>query len=48
MVQDLHTHTVFSDGIDNVARISRYAHQHNIQIGIADHILCKKCVIKVV
>lgn len=42
MVQDLHTHTVFSDGIDSVARISHYAHQHNIQIGIADHILCKK------
>lgn len=42
MVQDLHTHTVFSDGIDNVARMSQYAHQHHIQIGISDHILCKK------
>ena len=42
MIQDLHTHTVFSDGIDNVARMSQYAHQHHIQIGISDHILCKK------
>lgn len=42
MIQDLHVHTVFSDGIDVIDNILNSAEKNGIEIGISDHIYCKK------
>ena len=42
MVQDLHIHTIFSDGIDTIEEIIFKATEIGIEIGISDHIFCKK------
>lgn len=44
MLQDLHIHTIFSDGTDEIENILSVSKQNNIEIGIADHIYCKKLV----
>lgn len=42
MIQDLHIHTIYSDGSDTIENILEKAHENNMEIGISDHILCKK------
>lgn len=42
MIQDLHIHTIYSDGINTVEEIITKATEIGIEIGISDHILCKK------
>lgn len=41
-MQDLHIHTVFSDGENTIDMIYRKSQIYGIEIGISDHILCKK------
>lgn len=40
-MQDLHIHTIFSDGQVSVEDICSKANEYGIEIGISDHILCK-------
>ncbi len=42
MIQDLHIHTIYSDGFDTIENILREATENKVEIGICDHILCKK------
>lgn len=42
MIQDLHIHTIYSDGVDTIDNILQKATKNNIEVGISDHILCKK------
>lgn len=41
-MQDLHIHTVFSDGENTIEKIYGKSQLYGIDIGISDHILCKK------
>lgn len=41
-MQDLHTHTVLSDGTSTIDEIYRESQVYGIEVGISDHILCKK------
>lgn len=41
-MQDLHIHTVFSDGEKTISQIYGKSQIYGIEIGISDHILCKK------
>lgn len=41
-MQDLHIHTIFSDGISTIDEICRKSQEYGIEVGISDHILCKK------
>lgn len=42
MIQDLHIHTIYSDGFDTIENILQKATENRIEVGISDHILCKK------
>lgn len=42
MIQDLHIHTIYSDGSDTIENILIKANDNNMEIGISDHILCKR------
>lgn len=42
MIQDLHIHTIYSDGIDTIENILQKTSENNMEIGISDHIFCKK------
>lgn len=41
MMQDLHIHTIYSDGNSSLEKIYSQATENKIEIGISDHILCK-------
>lgn len=42
MIQDLHIHTIYSDGFDTIENIIQKATENKMEIGISDHIFCKK------
>lgn len=42
MIQDLHIHTIYSDGFDTIENIIKKATETRVEVGISDHILCKK------
>lgn len=42
MIQDLHIHTIYSDGFDTIENVLQEATENRIEVGISDHILCKK------
>lgn len=42
MIQDLHIHTIYSDGFDTIENILQKATENEIVVGISDHIFSKK------
>lgn len=42
MIQDLHVHTIYSDGFDTIQNVFQKATENRIEVGISDHIFCKK------